>query len=516
MAFVHNREAIHTLTVGPPGVGKTQYRGIRFLFEEWLPKHEGDYIHNLPLDSDAIAKECGGEAKAEDYARRIKRIPPKVHQAWKEGRSGPWHYFCGFEPTSYKEDAEYVDASGNTWEWYQENGERDEEEQGIVIYPHAMNLAGARIVFDELQDYCGPDKPKEHRAKWRGFLALLRHYGATSEGMTQGEKQIASEYLGLVTCKYEFHSRTQLRFPPYVGIVLADFYELAGAYLRGYWRRVHVREYSQINKKWECVATDKFFVCPRYNHLYNSHAAGSGGGKGGKEEPHEWEKRSFLGVHWWFFRKNLHAWIIATVIYFAAMWLTVGGGTEKLIAGTFHWMQDAIREAGIGKTRRKAHSQASSVVGTAQAAAIESPAVRKQLNEVAEAVRVVESENQAWRDRFNEEWAIVYLSKEAIGFKNGDTIRLGEEIPDGVLKGEVPTAIDWWRRVVLMRSGRTVRMRFDPDRVRPLVGADAPTASGGTSPGSFRGSLPPAPSADQATSPSRAGRMAPSRSSATK
>ncbi|MCE9545270.1 MAG: hypothetical protein K8T25_07105 [Planctomycetia bacterium] len=508
MAFLHNRNAIHTLTVGLSGVGKSYYRGIRFLIEEWLPEHDGDFWHNLPINAQYVAEEAALRCKkpVDVLYNRLKKIPGVVEDSWRTGASGPWHFFCGFTPDGFGENAIYKDPDGKSWDWYEEHGERDDK--GVIQYPHAMSLSKSRLCLDEIQDYCGGDKDKEHKGQWMKFLATYRHFGGTTECMTQQEMMVAHEYRRHVSVKYELVDSSQERMK-YTGFCKGDLLELLAAYTRNYCRPVSVFESAKLGDQWSLVATDRFILSPKYFEFYDTDSQAAGGGKSGKEEPHEFEKRGFVGVHLWFLRRN---WILATGLALCVafgVWLACYGGGGQM----FQWLaksgmavidelkaQQAARAAEkrggkpLDKPAGGKPDQSVEVVTGISAKALPAE-VKKQLDAVAVHVVKLEKENAVWRARYDEEWTLCEVGKDCIGFRNGDHIRLGEHIPEGPLKGEMPVTIDWWRRTVIFKSGRTVRMRFDWKSARDKLqssdvgGPDAGKVRNGGQAGDIRGPL---------------------------
>ena len=252
------------LTTGVAGSGKSYVRCARFLVDEFLPDTDGVHYSNFPVFPEKIAALIAPRLKVEPGAiiDRIKVIPDEALQTWISGESGPWDYF------------------------------RD------------LDLQNTHIAIDEIHNFCGKNTKRKTRARWQSWLGEIRHRGATVEFISQSPQKIAREI------EYEAGVRLSLinsadRRDPFFGVTLGDWYELRAKFFTGELEpRVWQVERRNVDGKWLVQSTKSFLIEAHYFQFYDSYSAPHMGGRKASAPKYEFEKRSRIGLLWWFSRRN--------------------------------------------------------------------------------------------------------------------------------------------------------------------------------------------------------------------
>ncbi|MDQ3333272.1 MAG: zonular occludens toxin domain-containing protein, partial [Planctomycetota bacterium] len=275
---------VSTVTA-PPGSGKT-YSRVRWLLEEWLPNGEGVFFTNLPLDVAAIAEYAARKTKVEPNAieARIRLLDQGVEKLWMrdltEGGSGPWEYF------------------------------------------ESVPLDGARIVIDEAHLFCGPSFSEAHKEAWANWCKELRHRkGSSVELIDQDTSGICKEVTSVgETRKILTNGETDR--DPWFRITLADWYELVAAFTRSYVPTIIENEERKVAGKWKSCHRRKWRRDPEFFRFYDSYSAPKEGQAqgGAPETPHQFQKRSVVGVVRWFLWRNCFAVGCRAAIVGAVVW----------------------------------------------------------------------------------------------------------------------------------------------------------------------------------------------------
>lgn len=467
VAFRHQRSAIHTLTIAKSGTGKTYYRGVRFLLEEWLPNHSGDFWSNLPLRPRRIAREHEKRTGADRVAtrQRIKSIPKAVLDLWYDGSSGPWEFFSD------------------------------------------VDLSGARIVLDEVHSLIGDHTPAKARKQWQAWLAELRHSGATIEGISQTESQIAPEFKKQCALRYDLRDNAADTIP-YLRVCIGDWLELQAAYLRVFLRRTLVIEAAQEGSSFVEKWRSTFILQPYFFKFYNSFSAGKNG-NAGQEEKHEFERRSFLGVHLWFLARNWHMLAVFLAGVLALGWI-FNGGLATTFNGVFRVCSAAFQSS---LQPKESASEAPAV--EPEAAPVHPLEVKLdfQLAEVERQTMRLLADNERLRDRLRSENEFGGLLSDAVWLRDGSIVRIGQAIPGGTHRGRRVVGVDVPQRQVRLDNGAVVRLPFSwlprttdsPGAPESDVSRSVPGTSGRSLEASGPGDLAPSSGGDRQSTPGRAG-----------
>jgi len=282
------------LTTAEMGAGKTYCRGPVFLVEEWLPFNKGLHISNLPLHSDRIAEYCQGRYKTDhDAERRIRRIPDEILREWirPESVAGPWDLF------------------------------------GSEEWP----LAGSHICLDEAHLMIPRTKSVERRRKWNSWIAEIRHAGATIEFISQDIDRMDEDIRKVCGLRVVLVSRLTDR-DPWLKIPMSDWYELKALITREWNPCVIQIEKRKSDRRWETVHRKRIELNSTMYRLYDSfskpHAVMGIEGEdvGDTVSEHEFQRRSALGVVWWFFRRNGWRFLGGLGVLAVGVWFFFLGG----------------------------------------------------------------------------------------------------------------------------------------------------------------------------------------------
>jgi hypothetical protein len=255
---------IITMTTAPAGSGKSYRRGPHFLLNEFLPHQEGVHWSNLPVFVDKLAEEMAKRTgkPVDEFANRIKLIPPEVQQSWREGKSGPWEFF------------------------------------------QDIDLQNAHVALDEFHEFCGTNKARHLREKYQFWFGQIRHRGATIEVISQAPEKIAREI------HYEAGVQLSLvnsedRRDPWFRILLGDWYELRAKFITGkYQSAIWEIEERKAKGKWITEDSRLFWLDAFYFQFYDSYSKPADGQKKAEAQKREFEKRSAGALAWWFIRRN--------------------------------------------------------------------------------------------------------------------------------------------------------------------------------------------------------------------
>jgi hypothetical protein len=263
----------------PSGTGKS-YAIVCYLVSEILPHTDLTVWHNLPLKPKEIAQFVfpGDVEKQGEVIRRLKRIPTEELLAWRHLRSSPNLFFA------------------------------NRIENDIEIKP----LENSIIFLDEAQDYVGvsvcSDRPKDEKDNigiWMDFISQLRHCSSQIWFITQSMANLDSKIVNISNVRIVLKDR-DVECLPVVKIPMADVQELIASFTGKYWGAVKLMVKQRVDdKSFDLIDERQYIRKTSIYKLYDSYNAridGSGGVKNTVLMEHQ--KRSHIGMIWWFFRRN--------------------------------------------------------------------------------------------------------------------------------------------------------------------------------------------------------------------
>lgn len=442
------------MTLGAPGCGKSYSRCARFLVDYWLKEKNGIHYSNFPVNRErvaaAVAKKDSGQ-EFEVLVNRIQVIPEAVLKTWMSGESGPWEYFADKE------------------------------------------LDGAHIAIDECHQYIRRQGGRGYIdviKKWEDWLSTIRHKACTVEFLTQDPHKVAK-------C-IEIHSSVRLqlvnsedRRDPWFGVLLGDWYELrAGFVTREYETVIWEVEERRLLGRWKPQETRRFRLDPYYFQFYDSfNVASHDGSKGAKAPEREFQKRSRLGLLWWFCTRSWFRVALRLVVVAALLWLMTGGGgtvaawysswssaiaakngvsVSKTKAEVFEIQKTALFASHGGETlpgpariRPKASATVpvlrAEIISDAPRVSVPAPVRFAPLEPRVHVTeeKVVTSATPAANRR------LVLISRDGAVLSDGTRLKVGS-----MCGADAVASVDWNERTVVLGSGRIVRIggMFDEER----------------------------------------------------
>jgi Zonular occludens toxin (Zot) len=284
--------AVHEITLGKSGTGKSYYVCYN-LVNEWLPfAHNRNFFTNLPLRVDKIAQyfvENFPNHVSSAVVDRIKLFDSKVTESWLTEQSGPWDFF---------KDAD---------------------------------LDAGRVVLDEVHNFVHPKSSPAYITKWRNWLGELRHCGATFEAISQYELKIHPLIRHEVGLRRVLSSSDDKRDPIF-HISYRDHYQILSKW-RGYFTsRIWVSEFTEDNLKWKQTGGGTIVIKPEYYQLYDSYSAPiAKGGLAAKLSPHPFGRMSWRELWLWYLAKNLHLFVFWGLFYALLFYLFCCNGIVTII-----------------------------------------------------------------------------------------------------------------------------------------------------------------------------------------
>ncbi|HEX2657219.1 MAG TPA: zonular occludens toxin domain-containing protein [Polyangia bacterium] len=284
--------AVHELTIGRSGTGKTA-TAVFYLVTDWLPfLHNRNYFTNLPLNLDAIGDymvKHHPDLFSQAAVSRIRLIPQSVTDSWMEEKSGPWDYF------------------------------------------HDQDLDGGKIVIDEIHNFIHLKSKQDYVQRWRRWLGEIRHSGCTFEAISQYETKIHPLFrheAGLMRRLANSEDRRDKLF----WVKWYDHFQLISKLRGHYSSRVWIDEYTEDAGKWARTGGGSVPLIPLYYSLYNSYSAPiAGGGKGAKLSPHPYARMTWPELLSWYLSRNVVRITFAMFFYALFAWLFVFGGIPKIL-----------------------------------------------------------------------------------------------------------------------------------------------------------------------------------------
>lgn len=468
-------DSVVRITEGVIGSGKS-VRVVWWLVEDFLPNNPdgGLFITNVPIDRETIARYVERKHKL-DYEKtlaRLQLIPQDVLESWERGISQH-----AYEKAARK-DPDATEASITPFEFF---GRYD--------------LTGAHIAIDEAQNYWGRGtRDKYWLEEMRSFVSRIRHFGATLELITQDEQQVALEIVRLASLGYLI-TPNEARCLPILNIRFKDLYEIWAKLGGKYDAAVAIQERVKAGRRWTNQGKPFFFYRkPEYFELYNSHGAVKNG-LSSSAPIFEYQKRTWPSLLWWFFRRNVGAFLkvfmASALVVFLFGFDGITTVNEKFVGYVMTILPapqvntGAVADTPAGKSppdesppvpaepppelspeQRAAMEQLQSALNEAQAkrqALASEIAAREQ--EIAESARAL----AALRQRVERDSEIVILDRDSLVFRSGEIVRLNERVRYGLHQGKTLDAIDYDDQSVRFDGGDVVRMRM---RAQPIPRAE--------------------------------------------
>ena len=412
--------SVITLTTGVPGCGKTYVRAARFIVDHFLLDTDGHYYTNFPLNIEEIVTEVHSRQKIlskfstlffrksnihdkDYYYNRLHIIPDHILHAWRSHVSGPWEYFSN------------------------------------------VDLKNAHIAIDEIHNFISKrdDTDKDFVKQWDDFLGEIRHRGCTFEGITQDIDQVSSVFTGRCSLRLELIPCEDLR-DPYFKIIMSDWYNLKAAFTGSFHKTVfEVEKRKQGSGRWVVNHTRLFLIVPDYFRFYRSYEASLqdklNGAESSEAPLYEFQKRTKIGLFFWFIRKNFLNLFIRFLFLFIFLWLCFFGGFNFLISNYLNF-SSTIQKSNSGASKNE-QPQKSVTTSSETSSDPFSHFYEKDLSSFLPAL-FIESHN------------IVIL-------RNGTKIYKDFVFPPGTLfQGQKVVFISFVDRLYSLDSGYVLRMRY--------------------------------------------------------
>jgi len=196
------------------------------------------------------------------------------------------------------------------------------------------HVSGTHIAIDEAHLYIPSAENVEKRRAWRNWLREIGHHGATVEFITQNLEGLDKQVDKISELRYTISSRVSdldflLRIP------MADWYELKGG-LCGEWRPwIQQFEKRRVDKGWSNAARKMAELRPEFFELYESfsrpQAEEGDGGEAVHVVEHEFQRRSFPSLLWWFIRRHFERLFAAVAVLCLGVWMCFGGGVPLVL-----------------------------------------------------------------------------------------------------------------------------------------------------------------------------------------
>lgn len=423
-------EAVVCYTVGEPGAGKTYRRCAVFLGDQFLPNTTGHVYTNYPINIDAMCEHASrmskGRQSPEQIRERIHIIPDDVMRSWRLQQSGPWDYF------------------------------RDRDTQGALI------------AIDEIHNFC-PAQGCKTQKQWEEWLGEVRHMGAQCEFVTQDPgkcHKLIERHTG-IRRRIE---KDEHRCDPFLKIPMSYWYELKASWTGSYEPKNWEVEQRRLMSKWVTRRNIRFRFDPQYYELYDTLSAPiAGGGLAAAEQvEREFQRRSRLGLHWWFFMQSPGRFLLALLVI-VFLFLAFSGNGGLLM----EWVLLKPMQAMVARSSPKQTGQPTQQAAAVQAAPVEpmpiistmgdlgdevptsQPAIPKELLDELDRLK---ARNQRLESQLSDASAVVLLERDSATFRDGYTVRIGEVVEYGDYRGAKLERIDWRQRTVVLSDGRLLRM----------------------------------------------------------
>lgn len=363
----------------------------------------------------------------------------------------------------------------NSWNDYPRREPKDQEGlaqlKGLWSYLEGKNLSGALIVLDEVHNWYGKEHPKWIVKRLQVFLGEVRHMGAAIEFISQTPHKVAREIDHEAGSWIEIHSSHHAR-DPYIKIPMHDWHELIASITRSWQPMMYVDHYAYRNSRKVRVHTEKIRIIDTWFAYYNSFSAPHQDGQAGNVKACEWEKHSRLYMLFWFLRRNLLELSKPALIFAALFWLVVLGGGQFLMGRIVNMGM------GLGKRDVAAHVESSDTGGTDELLSSpgnppnlatpqlagqtrqteQSKIYEEKLARQAEEARLLKEKLARANRDMDRMSAVSMMLTDSVVFRNGEHVRLDNEIKFGTFKGLTIESIDYPQRTVYLSDGSVLRL----------------------------------------------------------
>ena len=412
------RDSIITITIGAVGVGKTYSRCANFLATEFIPNHHGVHYSNFPINKEVLVDWCHKKYKIDNDVlnSRIQIIPSDVVQGWMDG------------------------------------------EMTFSDYFDDKDLQDAHIAIDEAHNFFPFANRDNLRVKQCvQFLGEIRHRGCTIELLTQNVgnlpvaiREKATKTIEIVSCEsdYDIYFKIQNYY----------WYELRAAWLKEYCPKLCEITSSQ-NSSGEVVK--RFYYRNKYFYkFYDSYSKPFAGGVKGTAPKHEFQKRSFLGLHWWFFTHNLYELFSRLFIVLSVVWLSSGG-----MSFIFNWIIDDFNimacvgtpTAQVEKVKPATDTKAvTEVVLTPEQIALSCKDA--EIEQLKTVIQQCDKLVDHLKNELSYNSSIVMLTPGKVILSNGYVYNIGDTIDYGIYKTKRIVQIKMDRREVVFSDTSVARV----------------------------------------------------------
>lgn len=421
-------------TVGEPGSGKTYRRCAVFLGDEFLPNTDGHVYTNYPIKIDAMASYVAAKGKytEQQIKDRIHIIDDRTLKLWMRGESGPWEYFAD------------------------------------------IDTDGCVIAIDEIHNYCSKYMKKNIKQLWEEWLGEVRHMGAQIEVITQDPGKcdaLIERHAGV----RRWLQKDEHRADPFLKIPMKAWYEMIAKFFTGKYKPWNWEiEQNRLLGRWRTRRTNRYHLEPKYFELYDSYAAPQkGGGTAGSSEEYQYQRRSHVGMLWWFFRQSPFR-IMLTVLGMACFMIAITGNGDIFIKGLLAYMKNFQPKSMRQQQDKHKQSQTRLVRDDGQPVVIDQQSADQQtielqakLHELNEQLEQAQQINEELTDELQRNCAVVLMTKDSATFQDGVTVHVGDRIKYGHYAGAMVDEIDYKQRVVVLDTGDILRMgggMFEPQK----------------------------------------------------
>ena len=342
-------KSVLTFVTGVPGVGKS-WRQVYYIIKEIIPDMPKDGIlyTNLPLKKDEFASHF----KDETLKERIVIISDEEQKLWRDSKkfksSSKDNTVVVKIESSLKSSsgvpsygASEPDYGESTKAFVCEESEEKEDDKpsellGPWSYFKGKKTSNCVLILDEIHELCRNTDPQFYKDQWEEFLATVRHLGFMSvEFLTQAEAEVARVIKSRAGVKVSLEDN-ESELDPFFKIPLSDWYNLKAKYVGKYTKTFLESTYKKKDGRWSRKALleirrsiDSFYF--RFYDSFNHTVGTTSTDK--HEEKKPFQKHSFIGLHWWFIKRNCIALIYKLAICLFFLWVMSGG--YKTILSSF-------------------------------------------------------------------------------------------------------------------------------------------------------------------------------------
>ncbi len=327
------------LTVGDPGSGKSYCRCASFLTQIWLREKSGLHYSNFPVKFDEMQSYVGSSVVVADW---VKVIPAEEMAKWRnpDSPAGPWSYF----------------------------GEE-----------HGRPLAGAHVAIDEAHHYLpkGDRALLDKRKKWREWVSMLRHMGASVEFLTQNPDALDPEVIKICGGRFRLESTEDDR-DPFLNVKMYEWYNLRAAFTGRYtpvtWEFEELARINGKSRGWQIQGARRIRLTPDLYKVYDSYSKPvTGKGAHGEQiatRVHPYQRHTRLGSVIRFLVINAPSYMTRVLLVAFFCWGIFCGGFNCLLMKGLHGpMMEVMNEqiaGSVSAANKSVTSENAEPTGTSQ------------------------------------------------------------------------------------------------------------------------------------------------------